>query len=61
MRDMEITYYFKKQDEVVDISMLGIYYPFEMVDSSDKAFKATILAIERGVSKFNCRGLQEIL
>lgn len=43
----EITYYFKKQDEVVDISMLGIYYPFEMVDSSDKAFKTTILAIKR--------------
>jgi len=43
----EITYYFKKQDEVVDISILGIYYPFEMIDSSDEAFKATILAIER--------------
>lgn len=46
-KEYEITYYFKKQDEVVDISMLGGYYPFEMIDSNDEAFEATLLAIER--------------
>ncbi|WAM33946.1 glycoside hydrolase family 15 protein [Caldicellulosiruptor morganii] len=43
----EVTYYFKKQDEVADISILGVYYPFEMIDSSDEALKGAIFAIER--------------
>lgn len=45
-KNFDVVRYYKLQDEVIDASLLGLYYPFEMVEEDDITFQNVIRAIE---------------